>query len=401
MAKFSYVALAPDGRRLTGTHKAPTRDAVELALYRRQLRTISVVEKRSIMSMEVGRSRVKREEVMHLSRQLSAFVRAGLPLIEAVHTLGEEAQNATLRRALADIEDGLHRGESLSECLDRYPRIFPPYYRGILRSSELTGQLDTVLDQLARYLERDLEATRRIKQATIYPAMISLLAIFTVVVLAGFVLPRFRTFFEGLDAELPLAPRILLAVTDFILAWWWAVIGGVVALVLLVMLIAQTNGGRLLRDRILLGLPVIGETVRYALVERFCRVLASMAGAGVPLPEALAVATDSVRNRVFVRSLSRVNTEMLEGHGLAGPLSRSRLFPGTAARMIRVGEETGTLETQLEVTARYYESELDYKIKKLTAIFEPAIIIAVGLVVGFVAIAMVSAMYGIFGQVQI
>jgi type IV pilus assembly protein PilC len=157
----------------------------------------------------------------------------------------------------------------------------------------------------------------------------------------------------------------------------------------------------LLRDRILLGLPVIGETVRYALVERFCRVLASMAGAGVPLPEALAVATDSVRNRVFVRSLSRVNTEMLEGHGLAGPLSRSRLFPGTAARMIRVGEETGTLETQLEVTARYYESELDYKIKKLTAIFEPAIIIAVGLVVGFVAIAMVSAMYGIFGQVQI
>jgi type IV pilus assembly protein PilC len=121
----------------------------------------------------------------------------------------------------------------------------------------------------------------------------------------------------------------------------------------------------------------------------------------VPLPDALNVATESVHNRVFVRSLARVKQEMLEGHGLAVPLSRTRLFPGTAARMIRVGEETGSLETQLEVTARFYESELDYRLKRLTSLFEPAVIIGVGLVVGFVAVAMVSAMYGIFNQVQL
>jgi type IV pilus assembly protein PilC len=231
--------------------------------------------------------------------------------------------------------------------------------------------------------------------------MIAGLALVTVVVLAGFVLPRFRTFFEGLDAELPLAPRLLLAITDFVLAWWWAVLGGAVALTITVLLALQSRSGRYAWDRILLSLPIIGGTVRYALVERFCRVLASMAAAGVALPEALRVATESLRNRVFMRSLSRVSQEMLEGQGLAVPLSRTRLFPGTAARMIRVGEETGTLETQLEVTARYYESELDYRLKKLTALFEPAIIIAVGLVVGFVAVAMVSAMYGIFGQVHV
>ena len=338
---------------------------------------------------------------MHLSRQLSAFVRAGLPLIEAVHTLGVESGNPNLRKTMADVEQGLHRGDSLSSCFDRHPRIFPAYYRGILRSAELTGHLDTVLDQLAKYLERDLEARRRINQALIYPAMIATLAFFTVVVLAGFVLPRFRTFFEGLDAELPLAPRILLGITDFVLGWWWAALGGVVAAVLIVLLALQTKAGRYAWDRFLLGLPVLGGTIRYALVERFCRVLASMAAAGVALPEALRVATDSLHNRVFIRSLSRVNEEMLEGQGLAVPLSRTKLFPGTAARMIRVGEETGTLETQLEVTARYYESELDYKLKKLTALFEPAIIIAVGVVVGFVAVAMVSAMYGIFGQVDV
>jgi len=401
VTRFEYVATAPDGRRTSGIQRAATRDAAERALYQRNLRGILVTEKRGVMQTEIGGSKVKRDEVMHLSRQLSAFVRAGLPLIEAVHTLGVESGNPALRRTMADVEQGLHRGDSLSSCFDRHPRMFPAYYRGILRSAELTGQLDTVLDQLAKYLERDLEARRRINQALIYPTMIAMLALVTVVVLAGFVLPRFRTFFEGLDAELPLAPRILLDITDFVLGWWWAVLGGVLAAVIIVLLALQSSAGRYAWDKLLLGLPVVGETVRYALVERFCRVLASMTAAGVALPEALRVATESLRNRVFVRSLARVNEEMLEGQGLAVPLSRTRLFPGTAARMIRVGEETGTLETQLEVTARYYESELDYKLKKLTALFEPAIIIAVGVVVGFVAVAMVSAMYGIFGQVDI
>ncbi len=399
VAKFEYVATGPDGRRTTGIQRAANRDAAEHALYQRNLRGIRVTEKRSVMQAEIAGSKVKRDEVMHLSRQLSAFVRAGLPLIEAVHTLGVESGNSSLRRIMADVEQGLHRGDSLSTCFDRHPRTFPAYYRGILRSAELTGHLDTVLDQLAKYLERDLEARRRIKQAMIYPAMIAALALFTVVVLAGFVLPRFRTFFASLDADLPLAPRMLLAITDFVLGWWWALIGGAVAIVLIVLLMLQTKAGRYAWDKFLLGLPIIGPTIQYALVERFCRVLASMAAAGVALPEALRVATESLRNRVFIRALGRVGEAMLEGQGLAVPLSRTKLFPGTAARMIRVGEETGTLETQLEVTARYYESELDYKLKKLTAIFEPAIIIVVGLVVGFVAIAMVTAMYGIFGQI--
>lgn len=391
MARYDSPAPELEGWPATGSRRPSSRDAAKQSVKPNDPRAAA----------KRGRGGVKRDEIMHLSRQLGAFVRAGLPLIEAVHTIGVESGNKNLRATMADVEQGLHRGDSLSNCFDRHPRIFPAYYRGILRSAELTGHLDSVLDQLAKYLERDLEARRRIQQALIYPAMIVALAMFTVVVLAGFVLPRFRTFFEGLDAELPLAPRILLAVTDFVLAWWWAVLGGGAALVLIVMLALQSNAGRYAWDKTLLSLPVIGGTIRYALVERFCRVLASMAAAGVSLPEALRVATDSLRNRVFVRSLSRVNQEMLEGQGLAVPLSRARLFPATAARMIRVGEETGTLETQLEVTARFYESELDYKLKKLTAIFEPAVIIAVGLIVGFVAVAMVSAMYGIFGQVEI
>jgi type IV pilus assembly protein PilC len=318
-----------------------------------------------------------------------------------VHTLGDEAGNPALRRVMRDVEVGLRRGEKLSDCLDRHSRIFPEFYRGILRSAELTGQLDTVLEQLAKYLERDLEARRKIKAALIYPLMITIMSLITVVVLASFVLPRFKAFFASLHATLPLPTRMLLAVTDFVTQWWWALSTGLLAVGLLSYAAVQTRAGRYARDRLLLRVPVVGTTIQYALVERFCRVLSSMVGAGVPLPEALRVATDSLRNLVFMRSLAGVGEAMLEGRGLARPLAATGLFPGTAARMMRVGEETGTLDAQLEVTAHYYEGELDYKLKRLTALFEPAVIMVMGLVVGFVAVALVSAMYGIFSQVTI
>jgi type IV pilus assembly protein PilC len=399
--RFAYVATDPAGQTATGTEKAASRDAVELALYERELRDIRIEEKKSFLQFELSAKRVKREEVMHLSRQLGAFVRAGLPLIDAVHTLGEEAANSSVRRIMLEIEEGLRGGDRLSDCLDRHPKVFPDFYRGILRSAELTGQLDTVLDQLARYLERDLEARRKVKQAMIYPTIIALMSVVTVAVLAGFVLPRFKIFFASLNAKLPLPTRMLLLVTDFLTQWWLVLIGGIIAIALLIFLALRTEGGRFVRDRIALKLPVVGVTIQFALVERFTRILGSMVTAGVPLPEALRVATESLHNLVYERALALVGESMLAGEGLAKPLASTKLFPVTAIQMVRVGEETGSLDTQLGVTAGYYETELDYKIKKLTALFEPAVIVVMGLIVGFVAVALVSAMYGIFNQVKV
>jgi type IV pilus assembly protein PilC len=401
MTKYDYVAVHVDGQLTKGVEKADTREAAELALYERELRNIHITEKKGFLKAELSAPRVKREAVMHLSRQLGAFIRAGIPLIDAIHTLGDEADNPSVRRMMAEVEDGLRAGDKLSDCLDRHPKIFPEFYRGILRSAELTGQLDTVLDQLAKYLERDLEARRKIKAAMIYPAIIAGMSLVTVVVLATFVLPRFKVFFASLHAKLPLPTRKQLEVTDFFGNWWWAVAVGLVAVVVISFAVLQTEGGRYARDRMFLALPVLGDTIQFALVERFCRILSSMVGAGVSLPEALRVATESLRNLVFIRSLSGVGEAMLEGEGLAGPLIQTGLFPTTAAQMMRVGEETGTLDVQLEVTAAYYEGELDYKLKKLTALFEPIVIVIMGAIVGFVAVALVSAMYGIFNQVKV
>jgi type IV pilus assembly protein PilC len=354
-----------------------------------------------VLQKEILAPRVKRTEVMHLSRQLGAFIRAGLPLIEAVHTIGADADNSSVRRMMLSVEQGLRRGDRLSDCLDRHPNIFPEYYRGIVRSAELTGQLDSVLDQLARYLERDLDARRKVKSAMVYPSAIAMMAVVTIVVLATYVLPRFKTFFASLDAKLPLPTRMLLAVTDFLGNYWWALLGGITVLAGAMVITVHTSSGRYFTDRVLLRIPVLGSTMQYVLVERFSRILSSMVSAGVNLPNALRVATESLRNQVFVRALNGVGEAMLHGEGLAGPLAATRIFPGTATRMIRVGEETGTLDDQLAATAKYYEGELDYKIKKLTSLFEPLVIIVMGGLVGFVAIALVSAMYGIFNQVKV
>lgn len=401
MPKFAYAGVTLDGREVKGTHKAPSRSDAEVTLYGRQLRQLRVSEKKSLLQYEISGPRIKREAVMHLSRQIAAFLRAGLPILDAVHTIGSENENSSVRRMMNEIEDGLRSGERFSDCLDRFPKVFPPFYRSIVRSAELTGELDTVLARLSGYIERDLEARRKLKSAIIYPMVVAAMSSVTVLVLAIYVLPKFKEFFASLDATLPLPTRMLLGMTDFLGAWWWALVGGAATLAVLVFAVTRTRGGKYARDAFLLKVPVLGETIQYALVERFCRVLGSMVSAGVNLTDGLAVTTEAMRNRVYVRRLGEVTEQILEGQGIAGPLARTGLFPGTATSMLRVGEDTGSLDTQLEVTAGYYETELDYKIAKLTALFEPIVIVVMGLIVGFVAIALVSAMYGIFRQVNV
>ncbi|WGY00240.1 type II secretion system F family protein [Nocardioides sp. QY071] len=401
MPKYAFAGVDLEGNRVKGTEKAASRGDAEVALYQRDLRDLRVTEKKSVLQYEISGPRIKREHVMHLSRQIAAFLRAGLPILDAVHSIGAESENSSVRRMMHDVEDRLRAGERFSDTLERYPKVFPEFYRGIVRSAELTGELDTVLSRLAVYIERDLEARRKIKSALIYPIAVAVMSVVTVLVLSIYVLPKFRDFFADLDAKLPLPTRMLMGFTDFLASWWWVILAVIGAVAVLFVITQRFERGKYVWHAFLLKVPVLGETIQYALVERFCRVMASMVSAGVNLPEAIRVATDSLRNRVFITRLNGVTEQMLEGQGLAGPLARTQLFPGTATSMLRVGEETGSMDTQLEVTAEYYESELDYKIAKLTALFEPIVIVVMGGIVGFVAVALVSAMYGIFNQVQV
>jgi type IV pilus assembly protein PilC len=398
---FKYTALTPDGQQVKASIEGVSLTSAENDLIRQNLRVVKIREKKSFAQIEISPERVPRQEVMHFSRQIAAFVRTGIPIIDAVRVVEEGTDNKRFKAILAEVREQLAGGVPFSEALAPHEAVFPSYYLGILRSAELTGQLDTVLDQLSVYIERDMETRQRVKSALTYPAVILVMSVVTMFIMVLFVLPRFVTFFDDLDAELPLPTRMLLGFSKFMSGWWWLILLVVAALVALFIASGRSPQGRRIRHRAFMGIPVVGEIVRYSAVERFCRIIAAMMKAGVPLPEAMASAIDSTNNQIFQDGLRVARDEMLEGDGIAEPLMRTDLFPAAAVQMARVGEETGTLDVQLESAATYFSRELEYKLKRLTDLFEPAVILIMGFVVGFVAVALISAMYGVFnGQDQ-
>jgi type IV pilus assembly protein PilC len=354
-----------------------------------------------LMAFEITAKKVPRRELMHFSRQMAVFVRAGIPLLEALEAITEEMGNKTFKKVLLDVHERLRNGETFAAAIAVHPEAFPPVYANVLATAEYTGHLDSSLDRIAEYVERDMEARRKVKEAMFYPAVVMGLSVVVVAILTVWVIPRFQTFFESFNAKLPLVTRILLHISSFVSNWWFGILAVLFGVPLLVAIAWKTERGRALIDRVMLRLPVIGDLLQHAILERFCRLLSAMVSSGVPLPEALLVTATATNNSVFRKGLAVARDGMLRGEGLAAPMAASNLFPSSARQMFKVGEATGTLDAQLETAATYFDRELDYKLSRFTSLFEPAVIIFVGVVVGFVAIALISAMYGIYRQVHI
>jgi type IV pilus assembly protein PilC len=399
--KYRFSAAAADGTVVTGVENSTAIAGVRDVLLDRNLQPISILEKKSLLQFEITQKKVKKRELMHLCRQLAVFLRSGVSVIQALAVLSEETSNKLLKSALDGMQTSLESGARFSEAASEHPELFPRYSVEILRSAELTGNLDGVLDQMGDYLDREIETEHKVKSALAYPAIVVALAIVVCVVLVVYVLPKFRSFFASLDAKLPLPTRILLAVAKWFGAWGLFLGMAIAALTVAGVFLGRTPKGKEIRDKLVLKLPLIGSLIHTAIVERFCRLLSSMTVAGVALPEAIAVTTAATNNTVFRRKLTQARAGMMRGEGLAGPLAATGLFSGAARQMFAVGENTGNLDDQLQAAANYLDRELDYKLKRFTTLIEPLMIIAVGLIVGFVAIALISAMYGIFHQVKV
>jgi type IV pilus assembly protein PilC len=399
--KYHYSALDHEGRKVTGVEEAESSGAAHLALLERGFQPLEVVERQSIFKFEITKKRVPRKDVGHFSRQLAVFMRAGIPIMEALEVILEETTQKLMRKVLVEMVEDLRAGDTFAGAASAHPEAFPPYYVGILESAEATGNLDSALTQLADYIERDTEARSKFVSAMIYPAIVLVMSIGVVGVLSVFVLPRFVTFFKSLHAKLPLPTRMMLAMSSFVSTWWWALFIVLVGAGVGLIVMRRTPKGRATLDAVMLKMPVLGELIRAAILERVCRVLSSMIKAGVDLPRALTVTADSTNNAVYHDAIEHIREQMMEGKGLADPLTETGLFPAAARQMFRVGEETGTLDQQLGVAATYYSRDLDEKVKRFTSLFEPAVIIFMGVVVGFVAVALISAMYGIYNQVKV
>jgi len=395
MPRFAYAAIDASGSSVEGFTKADTVGEARAHLIDQNLYPVKIEEKRSALQFEHTTAKVKKKELMHFTRQLAVFVKAGIPLTEAMETIGDEATDVALQRTITDMVEDLRNGGTLSGAAGKHPEAFPAYYIGILGSAELTGKLDDTLDSLAGYLEREVETRAKVVAALSYPGVVMVLALFTVAVLAGYVLPQFKPLFEELNADLPFATRALLFVADLFTVLWYIPFSVAAVFMGAIFWMVKTPKGKIFKDKLVLKIPIVSGIVEYAILERFCRILGAMVKAGVPLPDAMKTTTEATNNSVFRERLIEAQAEMMEGGGFAKPLARTELFPGAARQMFKVGEETGTLDAQLAVAGMYFDRELESRIKRFTTIFEPAMIVFVGVIVGFVAVALVQAMYGV------
>ena len=401
MPTYRYVAVGPDGSEIKDRLEAPSEDALRNQLLMRNLEVKQVKQKKTFNELELSPQRIPRSEIMHFSRQMAAFVRTGIPITEALEVVEDGSNNKRFRQIVATMREQINNGVPFAEALAEHSRVFPPYYIGILRSAELTGQLDVSLEQLSGYIERDLDSKSKIKAAMIYPMVIFGMSMLTVVILAVWVMPKFVVFFKNLNAKLPLPTMLLIKASELSQSLWFVWVAMLIGFGALMMWMHKSERGRLARDRLFLRVPMVKEVVLFAVTERVCRIIGGMVKAGVPLPETLNAAIQGTNNKVFERGLVAARDRMLEGEGLAEPIIDTQLFPRAAGQMMRVGESTGTLDIQLENAADYFGRELEYKLKRLTSLFEPAVIIFMGLIVGFVAVALISAMYGVFNSSKV
>lgn len=400
MPKFAYSAIDASGAEIEGTTKADTVGTARALLVEKNLFPIRIEESRGMFDFELTKEKAKKKNLMNFTRQLSVFVKAGIPITEALTTIGDESTDVAIRRAIGGMVDDLRNGGLLSAAAAQYPQVFPNYYIGILQAAELTGRLDESLDSLSKYIEREIETRSKVIGAMAYPLVVMSLAMVTVLILAGYVLPQFKPLFEELGADLPLPTRMMLFFARFFTDLWYITAICSLLFFAVVAFLMFHPSGKEIWQRMVLKIPIIKGIMEYAILERFCSVLHTMLQAGVAVPSAMETTTQAVSNIVYREQLDIARQQMLEGAGFTQPLIETELFPGAARQMFKVGEETGTLDQQLEVAAEYFNRELEYRIKTFTTLFEPIMIIFVGVVVGFVAVALVSAMYGVLGGVK-
>jgi type IV pilus assembly protein PilC len=398
MATYRYVAYDGHGRRLTRAVTAQSDVHVKQMLWDQNLHVVDIHAR---LKMPTGEElfpsfvRVRRSEVILFTRQLATFVRVGMPIVEGLSVLRDQAGSALMKRALAEMIIDLGTGASLSAAMARYPRIFPLLYVDMIRSAEMSGNLDDVLRQLAAYMSRDEGAKRKVRSAMIYPAIVVGLALVVVGVLVAFVLPAFAQLFGEFRAEMPPTTRFLLGAGAFCRDHVIEIFGALLLVMAGTGVFATTRSGRDFYDVVLLRLPMLGIIVRYAIIERYLRTLATLARAGVPITRMLDTAITAVGNAEYRAGLASVREDMLSGEGFATPLERTDLFPRIVIQMVRVGEETGSLDANLEQAAEHYAEEVDYRLKRMIAIIEPALVIGVGVVVGFIAVSVIAPMYAL------
>ena len=388
MPTFTYVARNRDGKKVKGSLAADNKQALVLALQRKGLTADDIKE----AGGKSGKSniKIKSHELLIFTRQLSTIVNAGLPLLQGLDILSEQSEDPRFKKVMLDIAQAVEGGETFSDALRRFPRVFSDLYISMVRAGEASGDLDGVLLQLADYLENMAELVRKIRSAMMYPIVAMSMILLITAGLLIFVVPQFEEIFKSFgDKPLPAPTQMLVMISNILRSYQFFIVIAVgVAIVFAVRMYGNTPTGRFQLDALKLRLPIFGKLLRKVAISRFARTLSTLTRSGVAILGALEIAERTAGNEVFAKAVRDAANSVRNGETLADPLARSGQFPAMVTRMIAVGEKTGALEQMLSKISDFYDSEVKTAIEGLTSLIEPLLIMVMGLVVGGIVIAL-------------
>ena len=399
---FNYVGYTEDKKIVEGTISASNEKVAEQILARSGCRVLRLKQIVSFMpSLEKMFPlfyKVRPEVVIMFSRQLALLLESGTDIVTSLELLGSQTSDHNLRRVLGEVVTDLRSGSRLSEALGKQSQSFPPIYCRALSVGERTGGLETVLRQMADHMEKESQAAKSIKGALRYPIIIIVVAIVVVALMVSFVLPAFSSLYTSLGIELPGTTRTLMSIVSWLGVYKLYVIGAALSVAGGILLYLKTPAGRLRWDGISLRLPLLGRVRHLGELAHCCRSMALLFRAGLPLPEVMSLVIDSSENRVVKQVFTEVRQDMIKGEGLSRPMAKSKLFLPLMVQMVAVGEETGNLDVTLLAVAQNFETEAEDKMRTFIGLIQPAITGIVGLIVAFIALSLVSAMYSVYGQ---
>lgn len=338
-------------------------------------------------------SRVTGKDLTLFTQDLATLLEAGLPIDRSLSILMNVVENPAFKRLIAEILRSIQGGSGLSDALARMPKTFSNFYVNMIRAGETGGALEDVLRRLGIYLESSQELKEFIKSAMVYPVFLIFVSGLSIIVLMVYVIPKFAIIFSDLGGQIPWSSRMLLATSDFLRSYWWVLLGSIAGLLFGFSRYRRTASGRMQIDRLKLKIPVLRNFVKTAETARFARTLGTLIRSGVPMVQGLELVRHILDNKVVVASMSQVILSVRQGEQLAKPLESTGVFPSLAIQMIVVGEETGRLEEMLLRVAENYEKILRNTMKRFISLLEPAMILAMALIVGFIVISMLMAIF--------
>lgn len=393
--EYTYLGYTGDRQIVKGKVAAADEQAAADMLSNIGYRVVSLKQTTTALPSlgKLFQAKVKTAEMVTFSRQLALLLESGVGIIQALELLEAQALDKALKAVLLEVLHDLRGGKTLSLALGQHPQAFPKLYCKLISVGEQTGSLETVLRSLAGYTERQTASISKIKQAMMYPAIVFCLAIGVGAVMLTFLLPPLVDMFTKLGGTLPLPTRILLNSMNFLESYGLFLLVGIIALGIVGFMYNRTPNGRYNRDKLVLKLPLIGRLMQVTELSRACRSLSLLFRSGLPLPEVMVLTIQATGNRVVARALAEVEQGMLKGQGLARPMSTNKVFLPLMVAMTKVGEETGNLDDSLVIVAENYEIESDRRTQTLLSMIEPAMTIAMGLGVGFLALSVFMPIY--------